>query len=844
MQDFSPLLNGLIKILSPSDIPNQNSNEAGSLLKQLQVLLLCKIQSSNLSTDLLLQNVQRDEEKLTSQSNSLASGIVRHFDAELSKSILVILFLEPAVGASSWAAKLRGNASALAHLLEFLHTCTLVSQQLYSLESRMPPGHINLPKGQLLSLGCAQFIGEFMNLLNSSADLAPSTLVKMLEVLESLLSLMRVCAPSCSPVTKGTTQGSVSTLRSIYKLDPRAVNIVLDLALLLVEDLTKPPKAAYSELGGAPKAPSDNIQKNLARGYDLSAAASIKVLCSMLPLLPLPIFHTPIFHTPIFHTPEDAEKRDMAPDLTTCGRMADGLRSGMQSEGEMNDGHVDSKSAGGVASGKGSSSCTGSVLIEEICVEQAASELQQQRAHDVLLRMVLLSCKLAPDRTLFTPWAEGLALEVEGDSAAAAAAADLLQKLAYLTSPVTRGLTPGEEDQPRMQGESDRTGSLALLTSSELMVQGLLYNVAEELLPQLRRALIAAQPQYDTYAATSPAASYCSPSNAAATNKGSSAASPSLVQDLVSTFERAVASRAIAFFVRALKHPFLGVRVPVILPALLAVLDDPSSAVCVHGVRALQHLAQEALPSDIAWQRELLLTVCNRLVVGCDELMWDAVIPATIATVSTVEGRDPYATGYHMLASELLLEAERHIHTRTRRLTFLVHFPALVKAIGLSTLRHLSRLMPLLLECLQAFDAPSRAAASALMLTVLQETWQRQQAHAAVLLMHLVPAYQQELRNLGVEGSGVEDILSSSSQCRVEDVKPGHERESQNAGSTHNCQKDALLFKSKEANSCRENLLNLRAIFETMSMCVDEPTWYKLVTSSGFADGFAWLRKS
>lgn len=37
------------------------------------------------------------------------------------------------------------------------------------------------------------------------------------------------------------------------------------------------------------------------------------------------------------------------------------------------------------------------------------------------------------------------------------------------------------------------------------------------------------------------------------------------------------------------------------------------------------------------WQRELLLDAAVRLVVGCEEAMWEAVLPCTIAMVKALE---------------------------------------------------------------------------------------------------------------------------------------------------------------------------------------------------------------
>ena len=53
----------------------------------------------------------------------------------------------------------------------------------------------------------------------------------------------------------------------------------------------------------------------------------------------------------------------------------------------------------------------------------------------------------------------------------------------------------------------------------------------------------------------------------------------------------------------------------------------------LHGVRALHHLAREALPSDLRWQRDLLLDTASRLVVGCPEPLWAPAFGAAAALV-------------------------------------------------------------------------------------------------------------------------------------------------------------------------------------------------------------------
>lgn len=58
--------------------------------------------------------------------------------------------------------------------------------------------------------------------------------------------------------------------------------------------------------------------------------------------------------------------------------------------------------------------------------------------------------------------------------------------------------------------------------------------------------------------------------------------------------------------------------------------------------------------------------------------------------------------------------------------------------------------MPLLLECLHAYDAPSRAAASRLLLLTVRSTWQRQAVHAPLLWAHLVSAFERDAQGTSV----------------------------------------------------------------------------------------------
>ena len=50
-----------------------------------------------------------------------------------------------------------------------------------------------------------------------------------------------------------------------------------------------------------------------------------------------------------------------------------------------------------------------------------------------------------------------------------------------------------------------------------------------------------------------------------------------------------------------------------------------------------------ALHADLRWQRELLLDVCRRLVVGCEDTLWADAFPAALAMTKALEVRHFHA---------------------------------------------------------------------------------------------------------------------------------------------------------------------------------------------------------
>lgn len=173
-------------------------------------------------------------------------------------------------------------------------------------------------------------------------------------------------------------------------------------------------------------------------------------------------------------------------------------------------------------------------------------------------------------------------------------------------------------------------------------------------------------------------------------------------------------------------------------PALQAAIDDSSPAVRRVGLVALQRLAAGCGRGELLWQRELLLDLVKRVLVGCDSAVWPQACAAVVELVQLLEGKDPRAEGYGILMVNLLTEVEREAHEAARALPFLSAMQRLVPSLGLITVRHFARLMPLLLEWLHTPNGEVSLAACNTLAVVSKYTWPRMPAHAAVLKQHIL----------------------------------------------------------------------------------------------------------
>ncbi|KAG2493936.1 hypothetical protein HYH03_007867 [Edaphochlamys debaryana] len=511
-------------------------------------------------------------------------------------------------------------------------------------------------------------------------------------------------SPSQSPLPSPSAAGATAAeAASGLAVAVRIARMMRRVAALAAD----PDQSLFSSPGGEPATPAAATTAAAARQHHIATVAAADVLRALLASLPCPLVLT-----------QDAE------DGGQPG--GDGARAEAGAEAEAEAGHGRSRGGGGRRP---------RVVVTEVGEGEAAAPSPLQAAaaewrrevRPLVEGLMLLVATYAPPsaspppdggesaaasdapgadpalppppRDTFTPWANA-------DGAAAAAAL-----LAELAARVRPSPPPSKALRARAGGGG---GSLALLSAAEVAEQDLIAACLPGLLRAWIRPVVVQKHVQDLE--KGPITPYRGPD----------------------AFARSVAARRLAWLLMRSRHPFAGPALAAALPCLLAAADDPSPGAAAQGLAALHAAAAECLAADLQWQRELLLETARRAVVGCRGELWALACPAAVALTRRIEGKDPRAPGYHALAAELLSEMERTAHLPERRMPFMPAAARLVTALGLTTVRHLGRLMPLVLDWLHAPDAPTRIGALRLTNAVVRATWPRVPAHAPALWRHVL----------------------------------------------------------------------------------------------------------
>jgi hypothetical protein len=111
---------------------------------------------------------------------------------------------------------------------------------------------------------------------------------------------------------------------------------------------------------------------------------------------------------------------------------------------------------------------------------------------------------------------------------------------------------------------------------------------------------------------------------------------------------------------------------------------------------------------------------------------------------SSSKGGNPRSAALDALLQQLITEAERSGDKPDMRLTFLACLAVLLPAVRLYVVKHLGRILPLLLEWLLLGSASSQAAAAEVLREVVRWSWPRMAVHAGVLWQYMAAAAQAE----------------------------------------------------------------------------------------------------
>ena len=307
----------------------------------------------------------------------------------------------------------------------------------------------------------------------------------------------------------------------------------MDLSEALVQAILPPPAACHSQLGGVP-GEIDSAQRESALSYQRAAAEAMKAFNALVPHILLP---------PLNFSRETAAGKPIRPD----GPDAALSRSGLTGTTPPVTSHpLSSENIPPLNSLPPSPSATmltsSCCLIEELEDNEADAELLRQRAHKLTLKLMVIYATFAQDESLPSPWGT---LTDEVGIAAAALEATLSEVL---------GLSDHGSN-------SVGSGSLDMMSQEEKRLQRLLAGVIPELLPQLRRAVVAAQPHPISERGTAAAAASSSGQASPSPSPTGQTLETSVVFPLSSSFDRAVAARCLSRLVRSTRHPFIGALV-------------------------------------------------------------------------------------------------------------------------------------------------------------------------------------------------------------------------------------------------------------------------------------------
>jgi len=218
------------------------------------------------------------------------------------------------------------------------------------------------------------------------------------------------------------------------------------------------------------------------------------------------------------------------------------------------------------------------------------------------------------------------------------------------------------------------------------------------------------------------------------------------------------------------QQPLLSDCLPMFLPPTLLFVDDFEAENRVPGFQCLQHIMQHSSKTELRWygRADVIYDSLLRALFGCDDVVLEAVILCLFDVLDIVEVSPRRATGQRSwnrhddVFAKYLTNMEMESRVLLRRV-YAKHLGVFISKLGITVVRHLSRLLRVVADYLQVSDGPDeqcRCDVLEALSVLLSEAWPRVPHHADDVMKSLV--------RLLVDVRRQADMMSTSAQVSLQ----------------------------------------------------------------------------
>lgn len=196
------------------------------------------------------------------------------------------------------------------------------------------------------------------------------------------------------------------------------------------------------------------------------------------------------------------------------------------------------------------------------------------------------------------------------------------------------------------------------------------------------------------------------------------------------------------------RQPLLSDCLPMFLPPTLLFVDDFEAENRVSGLHCLRHIMQHSSKTELRWygRADVIYDSLLRALFGCDEVVLEQVILCLFDVLDIVEVSPRRAAGQRSWGrhDDVFVKYLTNMEMESRlvlRRVYAKHLGFFVSKLGITVVRHLSRLLRVVADYLQVSDGPDeqcRCDVLEALSVLLSETWPRIPHHADDVMKSLV----------------------------------------------------------------------------------------------------------